>query len=203
MSTLYYTRIKFILALLPLLTASPLAGHAISVYAGDMEHGNTIDPKNLPLGAPADQKYSINTVRQHVSFMKTFLFERLAAQNAGKLRLTHIFPGLVEGPGFYSADNPVWFRVVWRLVKPITRFYTTSSEDCGAAMVFLGTQRFAAKGARMEEVEAAKGTDGEVGGGAYAVGKTADVGGKVAYPAVRGGEVAQRVWEHTMKVLGM
>ncbi|CAN9084329.1 unnamed protein product [Alternaria alternata] len=83
MSLLYYSRIRFILNLTPLLyrSQSPSGAHVISIFAGTME--DRIDAKNLPIGPPPPKKYGVTSVRTHVSFMKTYLFEALAEKHAG------------------------------------------------------------------------------------------------------------------------
>lgn len=191
---------------MPLLLASPSPAHVISIYAGGMEDGTA--PGELPIGLPPASIYGITSVRKHTCFMKTFLFEELAEKHAGKLSLSHIYPGLVDGPTFYSPDMPSWFKWVWMLVKPLAWLYMTAPEVCGEVMVYLATPRYPAKGelasgeTRVGGVEAAKGTNGEVGGGAYAVGQRGDVSSKgKSYEKVRTEETSQKVWDHTMEVL--
>jgi hypothetical protein len=136
MSLLYYSRLSFIQHLTPLLLAPSSPSHVISVFAGSMEE--KIAPGTLPIGTPAPGAYNINTVRGHVAFMKTLAFEHLATQHAGKISFCHIYPGLVDGPTFTSDVNPLWFRVLWRGVKPLMRWYMTPPETCGEVMVYFG-----------------------------------------------------------------
>ncbi|KAJ5833025.1 hypothetical protein N7474_001336 [Penicillium riverlandense] len=179
-STVYYSRIRFILQLLPLLTSSPLPGHVISIYAGGFEDGTS--PGESPIGCPPPSTYGLTAVRKHTSFMKTFMFEELAEKNAGKLSLIHIYPGLVDGPAFYGPEIPSWFRFLWRILKPLASLYMTSADDCGDVMTYLATSRYPAKGTAGNKsaggVEVAKSTQGEPGGGCYAVGQRGDVGAK-------------------------
>lgn len=208
LSTTYYSRIRFITQLLSLLTASPLPGHVISIYAGGFEDGTS--PGESPIGCPLPATYGITGVRKHTCFMKNFLFEELADRHAGKLSLTHIYPGLVDGPGFYSPDMPTWFRIVWRLLKPLAALYMTSADVCGDVMLYLATARYPAKGGIGEGAESemvgglqvARSTLGELGGGAYAVGQRGDVGaGGKSYEKVREEGTSRQVWDHTMDVL--
>ncbi|KAF9881657.1 short-chain dehydrogenase [Colletotrichum karsti] len=205
-STTYYSRIRFILQLLPLLTASPLPGHVISVYAGGFEDGTK--PGEKPIGLPPPEVYGVTGVRKYSCFMKTFVFEELAERHAGKLVLTHVYPGLVDGPGFYSSEMPVWFRIVWRLLKPVASLFMTSPEVCGQEMLFLGTSRFPARGAVKGDFKFADGsgvplsTKGEIGGGSYATGPKGNIQNKGRiYDKVREEGLSQEVWEHTMKTL--
>ncbi|KAF7553061.1 hypothetical protein G7Z17_g3914 [Cylindrodendrum hubeiense] len=197
-STTYYSRIRFIMQLMPLLTASPLPGHVISVYAGGFEDGTS--PGEWPVGCPADAVYGISTVRKHTCFMKTFVFEELADKYAGKLSLTHIYPGLVDGPTFTGPDMPAWFRLVWRLLKPLAQLFMTSSEDCGQVMVYLATSNFPAKGAP-GSAKATLSTKAEPGGGCYGVGKWADMPKGIRYEKVRKEDTSKKIWDHTMETL--
>jgi hypothetical protein len=141
--------------------------------------------------------------------MKNFVFEELAEKHAGHLSLSHIYPGLVDGPGFYSPDMPTWFRVIWRLLKPLAWLYMTSAEDCGQVMLYLAMSRYPAKGAVEEDgqnvsggVQVAKSTKGELGGGSYALGQRGDVQTKtVSYERVRHEGTSKQVWDHTMETL--
>src|ERR1700709_2117207 len=87
LSTTYYSRIRFVLQLMPLLTASPRPGHVISIYAGGFEDGTK--PGESPIGCPPVETYGRAGVRKHTGFMKNFIFEELAEKNAGKLSLIH------------------------------------------------------------------------------------------------------------------
>lgn len=199
----YYSRIRFILQLTSLLTSSPLAGHAVSVYAGGFEE---VAPGEMPIGCPPQSTYGVASVRKYSTFMKTFIFEQLAEEHAGKLRLTHIFPGLVDGPGFFSPDMPLWFRIVWTLIRPLAGLFGTSSEVSGQVLVYLATQRYASRGRfkdtseQINEVGLARSTLGELGGGAYGAGQRGDTQNGFIYEKVRKEGMRQQVWEHTMEV---
>lgn len=204
LSTVYYSRIQFVLKLIPLLTASPLPGHVISIYAGGFENGTK--PGEAPIGLPPPENYGVGGVRKHACFMKTFVFEELAAKYAGKLSLTHIYPGLVDGPGFYNPEMPFYFRVLWRIMKPLFAWYMTSPDDCGDVMVYLATSRYPPKGGPTPEiyggVEVAKSTLGELGGGTYSVGQRGDVDAKgKIFEKVRTEGMSKQVWDHTMETL--
>ena len=206
MSTVYYARIRFIQQLIPLLTAGTFPGHAISVYAGGFEDGTK--PGESPIGLPPPESWGITSVRKHTGFMKNFVFEELAQKHAGKLSLTHIYPGLVDGPGFYNQDNPTWFKFVWPIVKFLASLYMTSPENCGDVMVYLATAQFPAKESRSERtklpegLQVAKSTLGESCGGCYATGQRADVASQpIMYRNVRKPETSKLVWDHTFEVL--
>ncbi|KAF1938007.1 hypothetical protein EJ02DRAFT_355506 [Clathrospora elynae] len=120
------------------------------LYLSQALSPDTIKPGELPIGTPQPASYGITAVRNHSTFMKTFFFEELAEKHAGKISFTHIHPGLVDGPTFYSDVNPRWFVMLWRVVKPLVSWYMTSPE-----VLAFSSQH-------------------ELGGGAYAVGQRGD-----------------------------
>jgi hypothetical protein len=205
MSLLYYSRIRFIQNLTPLLSASPNTAHVISIFAGNTEDS----PKagDVPIGIPSAEDYGMTSVRRHTCFMKTFCFEELAEKNAGKISFTHIYPGLVDGPTFYSDVNPLWFRILWRVMKPLVSWYITSAKDCGDVMVYLATKRYPAKGAMRPDDESkviggiAYSTQHELGGGSYVVGQRGDESKSVSWVTLRKSDTSKNVWDHTMETL--
>ena len=205
MSLLYYSRMRFIQNLTPLLTASPNTAHVISIFAGTME--DKIEADTLPVGTPRPEIYGMTEVRNYTSFMKTFFFEELAEKHAGKISFVHIYPGLVDGPTFYSDATPLWARIIWRVMKPLMSWYMTSPRVCGQVMLFLATQRYPAKGTVKSGDEkrviggVAYSTQRELGGGAYAVGQRGDEKKEVSYAKIRKSDTAKLVWDHTKGVI--
>ncbi|OJK05076.1 hypothetical protein ASPACDRAFT_56477 [Aspergillus aculeatus ATCC 16872] len=110
MSLLYYSRMRAITNLLPLLLQSPLPATIVSVYAAGFEgklYTDDLSLRNLKL-------YSYTQARSHMIYMHTWFMEQLAERHRGRLRLVHIFPGLVLGPAFANPELPAWFRGFWR-----------------------------------------------------------------------------------------
>ncbi|KAF2667935.1 hypothetical protein BT63DRAFT_457237 [Microthyrium microscopicum] len=201
MSTLYYSRIRFITQLMPLLTSSPSQSHVISVYAGSFEE---VKDAEASIGCPSDDDYGIGTVRRNTTYMKNFIFEELANKHAGKVSFVHIYPGLVDGPGFYHPDHPLWWKIVWRLVYPIAWLaYITSPEVCGQVMVNLATERYPAKGNQGGSSDVEMATNGELGGGCYGVGQRGDSGNKKgkSFVKFRPEGITKKAWDHTMDTL--
>ncbi|CAI6334888.1 unnamed protein product [Periconia digitata] len=199
LSLLYYSRIHLIQKLIPLLISSPHPSHVISIFAGGYQDRiSTTGPP--PIGTPSPKAYGMTSVRTNVVFMKTFLFEELASKYAGKISFTHIYPGLVDGPTFYSVVNPWWARMLWRVImKPLLSWYMTSAEVCGDVMVgLLDSVRYPPQGGSGGKGEMS--TRAEPGDGAYGVGQRGDASGKVMYEGIRKEDTGKRVWEHTMGV---
>lgn len=208
MSLLYYSRMRFIMKLLPLLLASPLPAHVISVYAGGLEA--KLFSEDLSLRDP--NHYSFANCRSHVVYMKTLFMEYLAEQYRGQLSLSHIYPGLVVHDDFDVSPMPAWFRALWWAVGALVqRFYAIPPSECGERMLFLASSRFPPKPvadgeATKEAKEGTKitiGSDGNRGSGAYAVNWDGEAVSskkmKKMYKKVRGEGLAERVRDHTLK----
>lgn len=198
MSLLYYSRMRFIQNLTPLLLAPTQTTHVISIFAGNME--DSIKPDDDPIGTPSPSKYGITSVRRNTCFMETFYFEELAEKHAGKTSFVQIYPGLVDGPGFYGEETALWFHITWRVVKPLLSWYMTSPEVCGEVMLYLATKSYPAKGIMDKSADAAFSSQQELGGGAYAVGQRGDESKKVSWARARKSDMGTRVWEQTQEV---
>ena len=191
---------RFATQLLPLLLASPLPAHIISIYAAGKE--TTLTTSDLSLRNP--KHYNMSNVRSHAVIMKTLFMESLVERHPGKLSFVHIYPGLVMTGGFDDTRLPLWFRVIFWLVRPLLGLVTTPGRESGERVLFTATEKFPA---RMnadgyegkEEMEARVGTDGVQGSGAYAVGSDGETMaiGKI-YSSLRAEGAKGQVWEHTM-----
>lgn len=195
MSLLYYSRVRAITTLLPLLNASSQA-HIVSVYAAGAEA--TLHKDDLSLRDPAH--YSFANCRSHCVHMKTMAFEHLAKENP-KVSFVHIYPGLVVHEGFWNPSLPFWLRATIFVFRPITWLtFETGTEEAGYRMLYAGTDRFPAwKGQRPEVREPPKGTDGAAWSGAYALGRHDDVVKyHSGYDELRNDGFREKVWKHTM-----
>ncbi|KAL9622233.1 MAG: hypothetical protein Q9160_003416 [Pyrenula sp. 1 TL-2023] len=208
MSLMYYSRMRFINRLLPLLLNSVLPTRIVSIYAAGTE--GKLLPNDLSLRDPAH--YSYLQARSHITYMTTLFMETLAEQHCGKLSLSHVFPGLVITPAFQSPDIPTWFRLLWRVFGGlIARLYALAPAECGDRILFLSSPRFLAKqageavGSDLQKdtatgagAEIATGTDGIPGSGAYSVnwnGETISV--QKSYRKIDRKDISKLVWTHT------
>ena len=200
MSLVYYSRIRFIIKLMPLLLASPQSAHVVSVYAAGLEAKLFRD--DLSLRNP--KHYSQINVRSHNAYMTTMAFEHLATQYP-QLSFAHVFPGIVVTPSYTDPGFPMWFKIMWRLFGPLVRrFLAIPAEDSGSRTVFLGTSSFAPQQGPDSAIKAAgvaKGTNGTAGSGAYAVGADSEtVTSKADLATLRKEGFEAVIWEHTMRV---
>lgn len=208
LSILYYSRIRFIENLLPLLLASPTPAHVLSIYAAGCY--SKLFSDDLSLSKPGH--YSYFNMRSSAVYQTTLFFEHLAQQHPGKLSLVHIFPGLVLKPNF-GKTLPLWFRVILPVLEPFMKLFVALPQtESGQRNVFAATShsRFPAKGLAAAEstdgVKPANGSDGVVGSGAYAVTWNAEeVDSRKAFLPSKVGmgreELTKKVVEHTNDVL--
>ncbi|KAK5055118.1 hypothetical protein LTR84_012866 [Exophiala bonariae] len=208
-SLLYYSRMKTILNLLPLLLESTLPAHIVSVFAAGKEGELHLD--DLSMRDPKHQ--GVVGTRSHVTYMTTFFFEYLASKHPGKLSLVHVYPGLILTDGFKYM--PFWFRVIWRAALPVLGLFCTSLEECGQRVLYLADpDRFPARSSRGTAAAggnstsdlkpaAAKGTDLEHGSGAYGVtldGETIpEQQIHQSYDKYRTGDTGKTIVAHTLK----
>lgn len=202
MSLYYYGRMRFITNLLPLLTASSLPAHCISVYAAGKEGKLLTD--DLSLRKPSN--HTMLNLRSHMTFMTQFFMEELAKQYPGKLSLENYFPGLVLTDAFNTGKMPLWFTILWRVVlQHLGRLFAVPHEESGERVLFLASSRYPARDgntttkANGDKREVAMGSDGVLGGGAYSCNWNDDANAiEEVYKNHRNG-TAQLVWDHTMK----
>jgi hypothetical protein len=204
MSVLYYSRMRFIIQLLPLLLASQLPSHVISVFGP--HRNDKIFPEDLSLRDP--KHYGFMNMGSHVAYMTTFFFEKLVTQQPGKLSLTHYFPGIVITKTYYVNELPRRFNYLARVLIPIANLLslTVAQMESGERTIFHASSRFPAKDSKeskpsgMEEVQIAVSSDGIVGGGAYRTnwnGETFEM--PKMYLKLRKEGMSKKVWDHTMK----
>lgn len=205
MSLLYYSRMRFIMQLLPLLLASSLPAHVVSVFGPGRD--TKLYPDDLSLRDP--RHYSFINSGSHVAYMTTFYMEKLATSHPDRLSLTHYYPSLVLTNGFKDERLPKWFRLGWRYaVAPIIQPFTVPQVECGERVIFLASSRYPARPSKSTggipksegDVEIAISSDGVVGGGAYRGnwnGKAVPLG--KAYEKLREEGLSERVWSHTME----
>jgi NAD(P)-dependent dehydrogenase (short-subunit alcohol dehydrogenase family) len=198
MSLVYYSRIRFIMQLMPLLEASDGA-HIISIDAAGM--AGKLFRDDLSLREP--NHYSYVNVKSHAAYMTTVAFEQLASQHGG-LALVYMYPGAVFGPSHRDPSLPWWFRAAMFIAEPLLRWtLATPPDESGARTLFLATSAFAPAGSHADIGKLARGSNGFPGSGSYAVGYQCDpvaTGAEGAlYPKLRDERFAEEVWHHTME----
>ncbi|KAI8966510.1 NAD(P)-binding protein [Daldinia sp. FL1419] len=210
-SLLYYSRARFIERLLPLLTASPRAGHVVSVLNASIKEGLVLD--DLALRDQKSQK--IQTAFSHLVSLTNIFFEEIARRNPGRIALCHQHPGYVPTDIAAKSNLPWWLKVlITYVVNPLFRPWWVPFEECGQRIVFMASPaRFPARKpdntqgsteapfGSVEGIEPAEGIDGKVGSGAYRVNKDGETFPKgKEYDKVRENGAAEKAYQHTLTV---
>ncbi|OAP65432.1 hypothetical protein AYL99_01404 [Fonsecaea erecta] len=210
MSLMYYSRMRILTKLLPLLLNSsrPTGATVVSVYAAGMD--GTLYADDLSLRDPRHYRYA--TARSHMCYMHVLFMESLAHRHPGadtKLACIHIFPGIVVGPGYQSTELPRWFRVVfhWVLLPLFGRWLTVPPSECGERMLSLASPALypparGATSARGGEGEggAIVGTEGSPGSGVYSLTWNGESNfNPKPYQKFDREEMRTKVWDHTMR----
>lgn len=199
----YYSRMRFIQNLLPLLEAAePQPGRVVSVLGGGFE-GN-INAEDLDL----KHNYHIVSCALHSVTMTSLAMGHLAASH--RTSFVHVFPGIV-GTNIYTNSFPqplaaLYNYGMWPLMYP----FSVNLEESGERHLFHATSRHypssATERSDMTAIrdgkQVAMGSDGRLGSGAYLAnwkGETFAAGKNMQKLRAQG--MAERVWEHTTALL--
>lgn len=184
----YYSRIRFITNLLPLIQRAPSLRRIVTVGGGGLEGPlDATDFSALHVPLPG--------LRSHLSTLITFGLEAVA-KTALEVSFVHDYPGSVitglyrdmKGPPFAIQDS-----------VPI--------EDCGERHLYLATSaRFPPSEGESpavslgEGVEAALGTTGKTGSGVYSIGSECESASSEVIQLLselREKGMVEKVWRHT------
>jgi NAD(P)-dependent dehydrogenase (short-subunit alcohol dehydrogenase family) len=196
----YYTRMRFINQLQPLLSAAASSPNTLSrvVAVLDPQPGLKAGPNFSDLSLKTT--FSLKNCMSHASSMTNLMFSHLARQNPST-SYVHAYPSIVQtgvGRDAFGKFEPLVKPFLWVLtqamqVKPV---------ESGERHLFAATNpSFSPKASGESSKEAAMGGDGVKGSGSYLLSWNGDVfGDKPAAKKTReeGGE--KRVVEHTEEV---
>lgn len=194
----YYSRLRFIDRLQPLLDAassSDRPSRVISVLGAGRE--GDIDLNDLDLKS----NFSVSNCAKYCCTMNTLAVEELAKKHPGTAYI-HTSPGAVQTNYLRSVDK--WYTkpligALSVLIKP----WETGFDECGErhlAVGLSGMEKWVARKDRELFKDCEAGIDGEKGSGAYAVGpKSEFVGNGVALKKLRSEGAGAKVMEHTWK----
>ncbi|KAI1139169.1 hydrogenase/reductase-like protein [Hypoxylon sp. FL0543] len=165
----YYSRVRFILNLLPLIQGASSLRRVVSVFAGSKEgpmFTNDFQGDNI----------SVTSARGHFTSMITLSLEAIA-RDAPSVSFVHNYPGFVDTGLGRDVKGPAMAvaKVVFKVVGPFVNipldevgerhtFFSTSARYPPAA----GEPR--ADGVSLDKaVQVATSTDGQKGGGVYSI----------------------------------
>ncbi|KAF3480657.1 uncharacterized protein GIQ15_06004 [Arthroderma uncinatum] len=199
----YYSRMRFIQNLLPLLDSATPA-RVISIFGGGFEFG--VNPDDLDL----KHNYSIINCAKHAITMTSLAMEHLASSHPS-VSFMHIYPGLVRSNIYTNSFPPpmaaFYNYVAWPMMWP----FSVNVQECGERHLFHLTSGLYApkKGSSPAEgvpvpggLEGAIGSTGQVGGGAYLLNWKGE--GKQAPKTMqkyREEGMPDTVWKHTVDLI--
>jgi hypothetical protein len=184
MTTRYYSRLRLVQQLLPLLNNAP-SPRVVSVLGGGLE--GPLNEKDLDLRDPKNWSFWNSSIQSGT--MGTLALERFAQANP-RLSIVHWFPGTVATPGLARANK-------FGMLPP----NPTSADEAGQRALFLATNdRYAVHGG-LVPVPIGLSVAKKSGGGIFLVdpqGESADSEHLLAGLRKRG--VDETVWRFTEKV---
>lgn len=194
----YYSRVLFILHLLPLLEAAE-APRVVSVLAGGIERA-TVDLDDLGLKKPGN--FGGVKAQMQYTVMNTMALEKLAGENSN-VTFVHSWPGWVNTGNVRRGRDPnsITSWLMWIFLEPLIALFSFKDEESAQRHLFMSTS--AAFGGRGVSWKGKPGVNSleKQDNGLFLVNYKCDctTNAKVL-PQLR--EKAQdKIWEHTLEVL--
>lgn len=134
----YYTRMLFILSLLPLLKEAP-SPRVVTVLGGGLERKNSLNVDDLDLEKPGN--FRLMTAQPHYLTMTTVFLELFASMHP-QIIFIHSWPGSVNtGNVWRGLDSDQWILswAIWGLLEPLIRLFSFTDEEAGQRNLFLCT----------------------------------------------------------------
>ena len=196
----YYSRMLFILHLLPLLENAE-APRVVGVLAGGMEW-TSIELDDIDLKQPGNFGM-IKAQRQQVN-MNSISLERLAGDNP-HVTFVHSCPGWVNtGNVWRGVDDPnsimAWF--VWLILEPLIGLFSFSDEESGQRHLFQCTSAAFGGGGIPWKGKAGVNSLNKPGNGLFLVNYKCDCTPNARVMSVLREKAQGRIWDHTLEVLG-
>lgn len=193
----YYSRMRLITNLLPLIRQAPSLRRVVSTFAGTKDgriYANDIAGRKVPLRG----------ARGHLSGVMTFALEALSKQ-APEVSFVHNFPGAIKTDLIRKESGRI-LQTLWFLSSTFMSHSWMDNGECGERHAFLclGAEFPPATGGDGRndgsKVEVVKGTDGKVGSGAYDVDEFGECASESVLEVLkkqRDEGVREKIWKHT------
>jgi NAD(P)-dependent dehydrogenase (short-subunit alcohol dehydrogenase family) len=194
----YYSRMLFVLHLLPLLVEAE-APKVVSVLAGGLEWA-TIKLDDLDLKKPGN--FGAMNAHKQYGAMNTTALEKLANDNPN-VTFIHSWPGWVNTGNVRRGLDPnsimVWF--VWLVLEPLIRLFSFSDEESGQRHLFQSTS--AAFGGRGVPWKGKPGINSleKPADGLFLVNYKCDCTPNAKAVRMLREKAMGKVWDHTQEVL--
>ncbi|KAE8373040.1 hypothetical protein BDV26DRAFT_297296 [Aspergillus bertholletiae] len=195
----YYSRMRFIHNLLPLLSASQAPARVVSVLAAGQE--GKIEEDNLDL----QKSWSFMTAATYGATMNSLAAEHLATLYP-TISFVHIFPGLVRTP----LINKTLGSFAGSIASFLSRPMSLSAQESGERHVFISTSAAYPPAAPtdpanvgvplVEGVKTSVASTGKIGGGSYLLNYNgANATNEKLMSGYRAEEFPKKVWAHTLE----
>lgn len=194
----YYSRMLFVLHLLPLLGEAE-APKVVSVLAGGLERA-TIDLDDLDLKKPGS--FGGMKAQMQYAAMNTTTLEKLANDNPS-VTFIHSWPGWVNTGNVRRGSDPnsimAWF--VWLILEPLIGLFAFSDEESGQRHLFQSTS--AAFGGRGVPWKGKPGINSleKPADGLFLVNYKCDCTPNAKVMPLLREKALGKVWDHTQEVL--
>lgn len=146
------------------------------------------------------RNFSLRNAAVHATTMTSFAFEE-AAKRYPKTSFIHAFPGMVKTGGFKEGGPLMKLggKITFTLLSPFTVDVTESGErHLYAATSGVFPAKESDGGVEIGAEQVRKGSDGEIGSGAYLIGWTGEVrANEKAMTELRKKGAGPKIWEHT------
>jgi NAD(P)-dependent dehydrogenase (short-subunit alcohol dehydrogenase family) len=196
----YYSRMLFILHLLPLLERAE-APRVVSVLAGGLER-IAIDLDDIDLKRPGN--FGFMKAQTQYGTMNTIGLERLAGDNP-HVTFVHSWPGWVNtGNVWRGLDDRnsamAWF--VWLVLDPLIGLISFSDEESGQRHLFQCTSAAFSGCGISWKGKAGVNSLNEQGKGLFLVNYKCDCTPNARVMPILREKAQGTIWDHTLKVLG-
>jgi NAD(P)-dependent dehydrogenase (short-subunit alcohol dehydrogenase family) len=194
----YYSRMLFVLHLLPLLGEAE-APKVVSVLAGGLERA-TLDLDDLDLKKPGN--FGFMKAQMQYAAMNTTTLEKLANENPN-VTFIHSWPGWVNTGNVRRGSDPnsimAWF--IWLILEPLIGLFSLSDEASGQRHLFQSTS--AAFGGRGVPWKGKPGINSleKPANGLFLVNYKCDCTPNAKAMSLLREKALGKIWDHTQEVL--
>ncbi|KAK9238626.1 hypothetical protein V1525DRAFT_100853 [Lipomyces kononenkoae] len=194
----YYSRILFVLHLLPLLRVAE-APKVVSVLAGGLERA-TIELDDLDLKKPGN--FGGFKAQVQYAAMNTTTLEKLANENPD-VTFIHSWPGAVNTGNVRRGRDPnsivAW--LVWLTLEPLIGLFGFSEEECGQRHLFQSTSAaFGGRGVPWKGKFGVNSLEKEADG-LFLVNNKCDCTPNAKVMGLLREQAQVKIWDHTQEVL--
>ena len=195
----YYSRVLFVLHLLPVLQAAE-APRVVSVLAGGLERATAVDLEDLRLKKPGN----FGGVKAQLQYtaMNTMALEKMAGENPN-VTFLHSWPGWVNTGNVRRGRDPnsILAWIIWIFFEPIIALFSFNDDESGQRHLFESTS--AAFGGRGVPWKGKPGVNSleKQGNGLFLVNYKCDCTPNAKVLPLLREKAQDKIWEHTLEVL--